>query len=292
MMRFVILLFLFLFLSALTSLTHAAEQVWQGLLVQDGKGIANADVLWLRLPADLLNNKAEGSFLSRQETFQTELYAVHKLTLKSLGDHLEVRENKVVDKKTERGVAFCKMVYTLKYNPQTGYLEGTYYATDCRAVAGKVYLYKSQHALSETKEMTLSHAWASKLKDMLNEGKISPSLMEERRTNFEFKPIFFDYDKDVLRDEFKPYLKAMVEIVLSHSDLRIKVIGHTDGDGSDAYNLDLSMRRAKAIQSFFSAHGLGEHRIVIDFRGKREPVAPNDTSEGKQRNRRVDFEFI
>lgn len=291
-MRSEILISIALLLATATSKLCASEQVWQGLLVQDGKGIVNANVLWLRLPLDLLNEKATGSFVSRQETFQTELFALHKLTLKSLGDHLEVREIKVLEKNLDRGVAFCKMVYTLKYNPQTGYLEGTYYASDCRAVAGKVYLYKSQHALSETKQMTLSHAWASKLKDMLSEGKISPALMEERRNNFEFKPIFFDYDKDVLKDEFKLYLKTMVEIVLSHSDLRIKVIGHTDGDGSDAYNLDLSKRRARAIQAFFSAHGLGDHRVVIDFRGKREPVAPNDTSEGKQRNRRVDFEFI
>jgi outer membrane protein OmpA-like peptidoglycan-associated protein len=140
--------------------------------------------------------------------------------------------------------------------------------------------------------MTLTHAWAAKLKTLISEGKISPTLMEEKRKNFIFKPIYFEFDKDEIKEEFKSYLKEMAEIVLSHSDLRLKVIGHTDGDGSDQYNLDLSKRRAKAIQEFFESVGLPEHRIVIDFRGKREPIAPNNTPEGKQLNRRVDFEFV
>jgi len=189
-------------------------------------------------------------------------------------------------------MAFCRMTYKLKYNESNGYFEGTYVSTDCRNTSGKLYLYKSEHPIATGETMTLTHAWVRKLIDAIEQGKPSPAKMAEMRTNFEFKPIYFDYDKAEIRDEYKDYLKTMAQIVLSHSDLRIKVTGHTDGDGSDAYNLDLSKRRAQAILDFFLAQGLASHRVVIDFRGKREPVAPNTTSEGKQRNRRVDFEFI
>ena len=74
--------------------------------------------------------------------------------------------------------------------------------------------------------------------------------------------------------------------------MRVKVTGHTDADGSDAYNDELSKRRAKAIVDYFEAHGLSEDRLEFDFKGEHEPVDSNNTSSGKQRNRRVDFKFI
>jgi outer membrane protein OmpA-like peptidoglycan-associated protein len=184
------------------------------------------------------------------------------------------------------------MIYKLQFNEATGYLEGTYSATDCRSTSGKVYLYRSEHPIADGDAMTLTHAWVRKMIDGLEKGKMSTAKMAEMRANFEFKPIFFDYDKAEIREEYKSYLKTMAQIVLSHSDLRIKVTGHTDGDGSDAYNLDLSKRRAQAILAFFLEQGLTAERVEIDFQGKRNPIAPNNTSEGKQRNRRVDFAFI
>lgn len=266
--------------------------VWSGIMIPSGKSYADANVLWLKLPANVTTTKQTSDFLSRQETYQTEFYALHKLTVYLEGQEWVIEEAKAHKKKLNRGVAFCRQNYRVKYNDKTGYLEGTYYATDCRAVSGKVVLFKSQKPISQDNEMSATHAWVRQLIDDLKNGKVSPSKRIELRNNFEFKPLFFDFDKDIIRDEYKSYLKEMAQIVLSHSDLRIKVTGHTDGDGSDAYNLDLSKRRAKAIVDFFIKEGLSADRIEIDFKGKREPVAPNTTSEGKQRNRRVDFEFV
>jgi outer membrane protein OmpA-like peptidoglycan-associated protein len=230
--------------------------------------------------------------LSRQETYQTEYYALHKVTVKRQAEETVVEEGKAHKRKLNRGATFCRMVYRLKYNEETGYLEGTYMASDCRGGSGKVILYRSDLPLSEEHDMAATHAWVRRFIDDLKSNKLSPAKMAELRNTFEFKPLYFDYDKDQIRQEYVAYLKTMAMIVLSHSDLRIKVTGHTDGDGSDAYNLDLSKRRAKAILNFFINEGLAPERIEIDFRGKREPVAPNSTSEGKQKNRRVDFAFI
>ena len=84
----------------------------------------------------------------------------------------------------------------------------------------------------------------------------------------------------------------MIKVVEGHTDLRVKVTGHTDADGSDAYNDDLSKRRAEAIIKFFTDRGLSRDRLEFDFKGEKQPVDNNDTPEGKQHNRRVDFKFI
>jgi outer membrane protein OmpA-like peptidoglycan-associated protein len=285
----------FLFIFLLSQVVYAQTdriEVWQGIMVPSAKKFNDAQVLWLKIPLQVSDKQTSDEFLSRQETMNTEFYALHKLTVKNDGAFTVVEEAKSHKKKLNRGLAFCRMIYKLQFNEATGYLEGTYSATDCRSTSGKVYLYRSEHPIADGDAMTLTHAWVRKMIDGLEKGKMSTAKMAEMRANFEFKPIFFDYDKAEIREEYKSYLKTMAQIVLSHSDLRIKVTGHTDGDGSDSYNLDLSKRRAQAILAFFLEQGLTAERVEIDFQGKRNPIAPNNTSEGKQRNRRVDFAFI
>jgi OOP family OmpA-OmpF porin len=126
----------------------------------------------------------------------------------------------------------------------------------------------------------------------LKKGRPAPEIRDLQRQNFKFEPIYFDYAKAEIRPEYKAFLLEMVEIIDGHSDLRIKVVGNTDSDGSDKYNERLSMQRAKSIISFFVANGLSADRIVLEFNGEKKPADRNDTEEGKQRNRRVEFEFI
>jgi OmpA-OmpF porin, OOP family len=292
-MRFTLfLLFLCCATRGQTQTSDSAFVDWRGITIPTGKSYADAQVLWLRLPSEQSPIDPQALFLSRQETYQTEFYALHKLMVKHEGEEILVEESKAHKKKLNRGTSFCRMTYRLKYNEKTGYLEGSYLASDCRGVSGKVIMFRSDLPMSQAHEMTATHAWVRRFIDDLKNNKLSPAKMAEMRNNFEFKPLYFDYDKAQIREEYVSYLKTMAMIVLSHSDLRIKVTGHTDGDGSDSYNLDLSKRRAKAILNFFIGEGLAAERIEIDFRGKREPVAPNSTAEGKQKNRRVDFAFI
>jgi outer membrane protein OmpA-like peptidoglycan-associated protein len=126
----------------------------------------------------------------------------------------------------------------------------------------------------------------------LLKGRKAPEIQELERKNFQFQPIYFDHNKAEIKPEFYNYLAKMARVVNGHSDLRIKIIGHTDADGSDIYNIDLSARRAKAIQEYFLKCGLESFKLVIDFKGEKMPIDNNQTSEGKQHNRRVDFQFI
>jgi outer membrane protein OmpA-like peptidoglycan-associated protein len=72
--------------------------------------------------------------------------------------------------------------------------------------------------------------------------------------------------------------------------IKIKIIGHTDSDGDDAKNLDLSKRRSISVKNTLSSeYGIETARIETDGIGESEPIAPNTTSEGKAKNRRVEL---
>jgi outer membrane protein OmpA-like peptidoglycan-associated protein len=177
--------------------------------------------------------------------------------------------------------------YTLKYNPQNGYLEGTTDNQDYRFIA-----YQSNGEISMSKTAYLPKDWLVRFSQELKDGISAPQVRKQELLQFSFQPIYFDYDQALIKSEYEAYLKELIRMVKSHSDLRIEITGHTDTDGSDAYNLALSKKRCEALLSFFAANGLAKDRVVIQYKGEKEPVDQSNTDEGKQRNRRVDFRFI
>jgi outer membrane protein OmpA-like peptidoglycan-associated protein len=177
--------------------------------------------------------------------------------------------------------------YTLKYNPQNGYLEGTTDNQDYRFIA-----YQSNGEISMSKTAYLPKDWLVRFSQELKDGISAPQVRKQELLQFSFQPIYFDYDQALIKSEYEAYLKELIRMVKSHSDLRIEITGHTDTDGSDAYNLALSKKRSEALLSFFAANGLAKDRVVIQYKGEKEPVDQSNTDEGKQRNRRVDFRFI
>lgn len=177
--------------------------------------------------------------------------------------------------------------YTLKYNPQNGYLEGATSMDDYRLIA-----YKSEGAISNEKTAYLPKDWLQRFRQELKDGISAPQIRKQELLNFKFQPIYFDYGQAKIRSEYENYLKELIRMVKSHSDLRIEITGHTDADGSLSYNLDLSKKRSEALLQFFIQNGLPKDRVVISFKGETEPVDENQTDQGKQRNRRVDFKFI
>lgn len=183
--------------------------------------------------------------------------------------------------------ALTPYTYSLKYNSQNGYLEGSTDDQTYRLIA-----YQSSGEISTHQTPYLPKDWLLRFRQELKEGISAPQIRKQELLNFSFQPIYFDYNQATIRAEYQSYLKELIRMVKSHSDLRIEITGHTDADGSDAYNLALSKKRSEALLSFFSAHGLPKDRVVIEYRGEKEPVDQNQTDEGKQRNRRVDFRFI
>ena len=100
----------------------------------------------------------------------------------------------------------------------------------------------------------------------------------------------FDFDKSVVKPQYFELLRNVKDYV-EQNNLNILIIGHTDSKGTDAYNMALGMRRAVAVRDKLLEFGLDPARIVgVESRGESQPIAPNDTDEGRFQNRRIQFE--
>lgn len=102
--------------------------------------------------------------------------------------------------------------------------------------------------------------------------------------------ILFHYGTDRFYSDSVPLVDEVAAVLLAHPELeRVRVVGHTDTQGDDAFNLDLSQRRSEQVIARLVALGVSPDRLTSEGRGAREPVATNRTSKGRAQNRRVEF---
>jgi len=102
--------------------------------------------------------------------------------------------------------------------------------------------------------------------------------------------ILFDVNSDKIKPESYGVLKDISTVLSENSDVKVKIIGHTDSDGKDADNLELSKRRAEAVKAILvSEFKIDGSRMQTDGKGESQPVDKNDTPQGKANNRRVEF---
>jgi len=102
--------------------------------------------------------------------------------------------------------------------------------------------------------------------------------------------IYFATNSDRIRPESTPTLKEIGEMLTAHPALRLSIEGHTDGDGEDTYNQQLSERRAAAVKTYLvETFGIDTGRLETAGHGESKPVGDNATPEGKQQNRRVEL---
>lgn len=113
---------------------------------------------------------------------------------------------------------------------------------------------------------------------LLDEGKFSTT------------GILFDVNAATIKPESAGVLKEIGTVLKEAGEVKIKIIGHTDSDGADAANLELSKKRAEAVKAaLVKDYGVDESRMVTDGLGETKPVGDNKTKEGKAQNRRVEF---
>jgi outer membrane protein OmpA-like peptidoglycan-associated protein len=99
--------------------------------------------------------------------------------------------------------------------------------------------------------------------------------------------ITFDFDSDALQPRSESVLQQLGGALAASGETGIEIAGHTDAVGDDAYNLDLSRRRAEAVVGWLAAHGVARDRLRAIGRGEAVPVADNATADGRALNRRV-----
>jgi outer membrane protein OmpA-like peptidoglycan-associated protein len=107
---------------------------------------------------------------------------------------------------------------------------------------------------------------------------------------FVTRGILFDVNSDKIKPESFGTLKEIANVLKENGDVRVKIIGHTDSDGKDDANLELSKKRAAAVKVALSSEfGIEASRMETDGLGETKPVGDNNKAEGKAQNRRVEF---
>jgi outer membrane protein OmpA-like peptidoglycan-associated protein len=99
----------------------------------------------------------------------------------------------------------------------------------------------------------------------------------------------FDFDKYNIRPDAEPILDQAAATLKEYGSVTVAVNGYTDAIGTDAYNERLSLRRADAVRDYLARHGVAASRMTVKGFGKSDPVASNETPEGRAQNRRVEL---
>lgn len=201
-------------------------------------------------------------------------------------------KGKILDKKTGQPLG-AKVIYEMlpggedlgvvPSNPQTGEYE-------FKLPAGKQYAVRAEAEgkIAESQNVDLRNI--KEAKTITNDNFQLQTI--EVNATIELNNVFFDFDKAALRPESFPELDRLVDMMTQQTTMKVEIAGHTDGQGSERYNLALSERRAKAVVQYMVSKGINKKRITTLFYGESKPVASNDTPEGREKNRRVEFKIV
>jgi outer membrane protein OmpA-like peptidoglycan-associated protein len=118
--------------------------------------------------------------------------------------------------------------------------------------------------------------------------KEAPVVIEKGKA-FILEGVNFEFDSATLTDEAVEILGKALTALQDHPEAKVKIVGHTDNIGSKKYNDRLSLRRANSVKSWLVSKGISATRITTAGVGFSEPIATNDTPEGRAENRRIEF---
>ncbi len=188
--------------------------------------------------------------------------------------------------------------YTMRPDPNAKYRMDQTYAMEIPKV--------EQQNLSLADEIVELEKELAKL-EVIKKLGYDPTLIDVDISNTKkFKPgdkiilerIYFDFDKDNIRDESVIELSKLYYFMTSNPEMIVEVAGHTDSRGTDEYNIDLSRRRAKSVQKWLDERGIKAKRVVTKGYGEAKPIADNlkpdgsDDPDGRQMNRRIELTIL
>ena len=110
---------------------------------------------------------------------------------------------------------------------------------------------------------------------------------------FTTNEILFDTNKSTIKNTSKTVLSDLGNALQENPTVKIKITGHTDSDGKETDNQKLSAQRAESVKNYLSVNfGIEKSRMLTEGKGEANPIANNDTEDGKKQNRRVEFSVI
>lgn len=283
---FLITVIIFLQMPFFSCQTPKISGCWSGILGDSSNNFLTYYPVVLQIQA--LDNKAKGTFRIEKD-HQFIQFEVNGTFDKTSFIPLKSSKKPLLSSK---GFTMNEFSFTLRYLDSSGYYVGNFSSSDPNLNGFKLILDKENSSINLGNTLLFDSYFGPRFLHDFSLGLSSKEKRKQELKSFVFQPIYFPYDEWSLSSNYYSYLNKVAKIVLSHSDLRIKILGNTDGDGSETYNLDLSQKRAETIKDYLIKKGISSSRIQLEFNGESKPASSNFTEEGKQKNRRVDICFI
>ena len=104
--------------------------------------------------------------------------------------------------------------------------------------------------------------------------------------------LMFKLNSSDINESYKDDLASAAEVFVKYPDTNILIEGHTDDTGAEEFNMQLSEKRAKAVQAFFETKGIGANRMQTKWYGETQPKYPNDSEANREKNRRVEVAVV
>ncbi|MGE5429444.1 MAG: OmpA family protein [Syntrophomonadaceae bacterium] len=114
----------------------------------------------------------------------------------------------------------------------------------------------------------------------------------ETKQNWQLVGVTFDIGSAKFKTESYPILYNAAQMLLQNPELKVEIQGYTDDTGSDTYNLNLSLKRANAVNDYLVSHGIAANRLTAVGLGSQNPVGSNKTLKGRVLNRRIEFKIV
>lgn len=239
---------------------------------------------------------SEYAYYSRGEQSNTDIYRA-KLPFYNSPQPYVIVKGKLIDSKTGKPIG-AKIIYErlsdgkqmgiAQSNPETGEYE-------IRLPGGEIYGVRAEADghISESQNLDL--------RDFKTDGVITHKDMSiapievarvEPNATIRLNNIFFDFDKFTLRSESYPELNRVAEFLEEQPSIKVEIAGHTDNIGTEEYNMSLSKKRAESVTNYLIKKGISRDRINATPFGESRPRDTNETKEGRQNNRRVEFTIL
>ncbi len=121
---------------------------------------------------------------------------------------------------------------------------------------------------------------------------VSIKSLQETESSIKLNNVYFDFDSYELKSESFSELDRLYKFLNDNPEIKVEISAHTDASGSDEYNLELSQKRAESVVNYLISNGINPDRLIAKGCGESQPVADNETEEGRALNRRVEMKIV
>ncbi|MEB2776994.1 OmpA family protein [Algoriphagus sp. D3-2-R+10] len=207
----------------------------------------------------------------------------------SLGENLTVTEGKVFNSKTGEAIDATLSLVSLT-NDSTLYRFNSDGKTGAFTM---IYPDKAISGLYVEKKGFLPKIYNVERDNIKNVKDLKVDLVPVATgEEFVFENVFFEFDEYSLKNESISSLKRLVKFLAENPNVNILITGHTDNIGSESYNQTLSLQRAKSVQNYLMEHGFHQARVLVEGKGDKEPMVPNNSLQNQALNRRITIKIL